>query len=151
MFSTAQLDLMKGYVSSMREAGYLYYLAYNQTNMSSSDSPDLIIYFSKEEIFGKSMYSYTIPSDSLKYSFKTGNPYSSNLTQRVTVDTVDTIEIGLSVPVYSHVSTNAMFLSLTEIQPDLCLGVKSNETQGGILFVFCIFVFFYAFVHFFRR
>lgn len=151
MFSDAQLNLISGYVSEMRDMGYLYYLAYNQTNTSSADQPDLIIYFSKDEIFGKSLYSYTVPSDSLKYSFRTGNPYSSNYSARVSVERVDSIEIGLAVPVYSHVSTNAKFLTSTEIQPNLAVEVKSNETQGGILFIFCVFIFLYAFIHFFRR
>jgi len=136
MLSTTQLEYLRPLVAKMREEGYLYYLAYGVYSFdysSSYNNPDLIVYFSKEEIFGKSMYSYTIPSNSLKYSVKTGNASSNYQTQRVEVSTISSIQIGMNIPVYSHVSTNATFLSLTEVQPDMCLEVKSNETQGAIV------------------
>lgn len=152
MFSDAQVTYLRGLVSDMRDEGYLYYLAYQQYNSSyNSYDPDLIVYFSKDEIFADGLYTYTIMRDSVKYSVRTSNASSNNQYERVQVENVELAKVDLSVPVYSHVSTNSTFLNMSVIQPDLCPEVKSYETQGAMCLILCAFLCFSCFVHLFRR
>lgn len=149
MFSTAQLDLLNGLVSCMRDQGYLYYLAYTNVSSTSNDY-DMFVYFSKDEIFATDMYRYTVMSGSLKYSIRSGNAYSSTLYDRFTVSDVELAEIGITVPSYCHVSTNATFTS-SSVQPNYCLEVKQNETLGGVCFLLCVSLFVCCFFKLFRR
>lgn len=152
MFSDTQTTYLRGLVTDMRDQGYLYYLAYQQYNSGySNNDPDLIVYFSKDEIFADSLYKYTIMRDSVKYSVRTGNAYSSDQLQRVQVETVELAQIDLSVPIYNHISTNATFLTGSVRQPDLIPEVKGYETTGAICLVLCAFLLFSSFIHLFRR
>lgn len=150
MFSAIQIDYIKSLVSDMRANGYLYYLAYQNSLTSNNYDYDIIIYFSKKEIFAPDLYEYTIPSNSLKYSIRSGNASTYNSEDRVTVSEVELGEVSLKVPAYSHVSTNATFTS-SFIQPNLCLEVKEYETLGSINFIFSVFIFVFCFIHLFRR
>lgn len=153
MFSTNQLDVIRGYAASMSAQGYKYYLAHQQITNSNSQ-PDIIMYFSKSEIFATSLYRYTIPAHSMKYEIVSGNYYSSSSSNvaRVEASEVDTVEVGLTVPQYLHVSTNATFTESQTIQPNYALSeVQTYETNSGILFIGCVFIFLYSFLKLFRR
>ena len=152
MFSDAQTTYLRGLVTDLRAEGYLYYLAFQQYNSGySNNAPDLIVYFSKDEIYADGLYTYTIMRDSLKYSVRTGNAYSSDQSERVQVETVELAQINLSVPSYNHISTNATFLTGSVRQPDLLPEVKSYETSGAMCLVLCVTLLFSAFIHLFRR
>lgn len=150
MFSTAQLDMCRSLVLQMREQGYLYYLMC-QDYPTTNKTYDIYIYFSKEPIKALNQYNYTLPSGTLKYSLISGN-YSANSStgRRISVGTIAN-EQTLTIDVWQHISTNAEFTS-SSIAPDLFrTEVTQSETQGGILFIFIVFIFFYAFIHLFRR
>lgn len=150
-FSTTQLDIIEPLVADMRDRGYEYYLCHQNLLSETSNDFDLIIYFSKDQIFGTGLYTYTIPSGSVAYYIRSGNAsnYSNDL--RVYVDDLVDLVIGYEVPYYCHISTNATFMSESQIQPDLCLEVQQYEMQGGILFTLCVFLLFFAFIKLFRR
>lgn len=150
-FSTAQLDILNPLVADMRDLGYEYYLARQNILTGNNYDYDMIVFFSKEEIFGTDLYTYTIPKGSVCYYIRSVNAYQSAQSVRMSVeDNVDLI-LNYEVPSYCHISTNATFLSLTAIQPDLCMEVQQYETQGGILFVLCVFLLFITFTKLFRR
>ncbi len=52
-FSTTQIDLLEALVARMRAEGYTYYLCHQNLNTGISNDPDMIVYFSKEEITGQ--------------------------------------------------------------------------------------------------
>lgn len=149
MFSTAQMDLMRPLVADMRDEGYLYYLAYQNYSSSNSNTYDIYMIFSKDQIIAADMYIYNIPSDSIKYSIRSGNSYTNNLTPRIVVDELHEASIVV-VDDYLHISTNAEFLT-SVVQPDLFLEVKQYETQGSLLFIVCVFLCLFSFFKLFRR
>lgn len=150
MFSNAQMQIMQPLIYQMRDQGYLYYIAYQNYLTSISDDYDLFIIFSKDEIMANNMYSYTIPSGSVKYSIRSGNASSNRQTQRILTNEIRT-DISLSIEDYQHVSTNAIF-STAVIQPDLfSTEVKQVEAETGVLFFTIVLVFVIAFTKLFRR
>ncbi len=151
MFSTSQLDFMRPLIADMRKQGYLYYLAHQNQLSGVMNDYDVIIYFSKEEIFATDMYTYTIPRDSLKYSLRTGNASNNYTSPRISISKVGTNQTAMSIASYQHISTNATFTTTGYIQPDLFPEVSNYETNGGILFVLCVFLLVYSFIHLFRR
>ena len=148
MFSTAQIDLIKATVTEMRDEGYKYYLAY-QDNNSSYGSPDLYIIFSKAEIFGNNLYSYFIPSNSVRYGYYTSN--STNYGARLTVTDLTDGIVNFDINNYNHISTNATFTSLTAHQPDYCAEVYQYETLGACTLVLCVMFLVSCIFRFFRR
>lgn len=148
MFSTAQLDLIKSTVAEMRNEGYKYYLAY-QDNNSSSGSPDLFIIFSKDEIFGKDLYSYFIPSGSVRYGYFSSN--STNYGARLTVTNLTDGIVTHTINSYNHISTNATFTSLTAHQPDYCTEVYQYETFGACCLLLSVMFLVSCILRFFRR
>lgn len=148
-FSTTQIDVLEALVTRMRAEGYTYYLCHQNLNTGVSNDPDLIVYFSKEEITGETGYKYFVPADSLCYRIRSGNASTYNNEDRMTVENLDRGEI-VDVSEAFHISTNAVFLT-TEIQPDYCLEVHQYETQGGILFTLSVFLLLFAFLKLFRR
>lgn len=151
-FSTAQLDILEPLVADMRDRGYEYYLCHQNIMSNTSNDFDLIIYFSKDEIFGTGLYTYTVPSGSVCYYIRSGNASSYNNTGiRFSVDENVDLILNYEVENYNHISTNATFMSQAAIQPDLCLEVQQYETQGGILFTLCVFLLLFSFFKLFRR
>lgn len=148
-FSTTQIDVLEALVARMRAEGYTYYLAHQNLLTGVNNDYDLIVYFSKEEIFAETGYKYAIPSGSLRYRIRTGNASTYNNDARMTFETVS-LQDFVDVSNALHISTNATFLT-TEIQPDYCLEVSQYETQGGILFTLCVFLLLFAFFKLFRR
>lgn len=148
-FSTTQIDVLEALVARMRAEGYTYYLCHQNLLTGVSNDYDLIVYFSKEEIFAETGYRYSIPSDSLCYRIRSGNASTYNNDARMTVETISRQEF-VDVSNALHISTNATFFT-TEIQPDYCLEVSQYETQGGILFTLCVFLLLFSFFKLFRR
>ena len=152
MFSTAQIDMINGLVAPMRDAGYLYYIAFTDNTRSNSSDPDLYIYFSQEEIFSTDLLQYHIPNNSKLYSIRTSNGSSYNNTgARLSVSNV---ELGKEITIdqLEFVSTNATFTAISEVQPDYTITeVGQYETQGGLLFTLSVFLFLFGFLKLFRR
>lgn len=151
MFSTVQLDYINGLVAPMREQGYTHYLAFTDNTRSSSNEPDLYIYFAKEEIFATDLLSYDVPGDSVLYSVRTGNASTNNQYARVSVSDI-TLAVEVVIDDTEFVSTNAAFVALDIVQPNFTVGeVGQYEMQGGILCVVIVFLFLYFFNKLFRR
>lgn len=151
MFSTTQLETLEGLVPALRAEGYLYYLAITDNYRSDSSAPDLIVYFSKEEIISADTLNFHIPSDSLVYSIRTSNASSYNQTPRFIFETLELPEF-VDVDEFEFVSTNATFAESAYIQPDYLVGeVGSYEIQGALLLTVCSFLLFMFFVKLFRR
>lgn len=151
MFSTTQLDTLEGLVPALRAEGYLYYVAVTDNYRSESSDPDLIVYFSKEEIVSSDTLHFHIPSGSLKYSIRTSNASTYNQNPRFTFSTLELSEL-VDVDELEFVSTNATYAESAYIQPDYIAGeVGSYEMQGALLLVVCVFMFFMFFVKLFRR
>lgn len=148
-FSTTQIDVLEALVARMRAEGYTYYLCHQNLLTNTNNDYDLVVYFSKEEIFAESGYTYAIPSDSLRYRIRTGNASQNYNTDRFAIETVQHMEM-INVSESFHISTNATFLT-TSIQPDYCLEVNQYEAQGGILFTLSVFLLLFAFFKLFRR
>lgn len=149
MFSTAQMDIMRPLVAEMRDQGYLYYLAYQNYSSSSSGDFDIYMIFSKESITAADMYIYNVPGNSIKYSIRSGNAYTNNLTPRLVTETLSSSSTVV-IREYQHISTNAAFTT-SIVQPDLFLEVKQYETQGSLLFIVCVFLCLFSFFKLFRR
>ncbi len=151
-FSTAQLDILEALVSDMRDMGYEYYLCHQNILSDTTNDFDMIVYFSKDTIYGTNMYTYTIPTGSVAYYIRSGNASNyGNQGIRMSVDDQVDIIVNYEIPIYAHISTNATFMSQTAIQPDLCMEVQQYETQGGILFTLCVFLLLFSFFKLFRR
>lgn len=148
-FSTTQIDVLEALVARMRAEGYNYYLCHQNLLSGVSNDYDLIVYFSKEEIFAETGYKYAIPSNSIRYYIRTGNASTNNNTDRFSIVELYNMQI-INVSESFHISTNATFLT-SSIQPDYCLEVNQYETQGGILFTLCVFLLFVVFTKLFRR
>lgn len=149
MFSTAQMDMLRPLIIQMRDNGYLYYLAY-QNYTSTSNDYDLFVVFSKEVITAEDMYTYAVPADSLRYSIRSGNAYSSQTTPRITTATLP-IATTVTIEEYQHISTNAEFQTAV-IQPDIFISeVKDYDTQGSLLLIVCSMLCVYCFFKLFRR
>lgn len=148
-FSTTQIDVLEALVARMRAEGYTYYVCHQNLLTGVSNDYDLIVYFSKEEIFAETGYKYAIPSGSLRYCIRTGNASTNYNTDRYAIDSVTGMTM-VNVQQSFHISTNATFLT-SSIQPDYCLEVNQFEAQGGILFTLCVFLLFIAFTKLFRR
>lgn len=149
MFSTAQMDLMRPLIQQMRDSGYLSYLAWQNYSSSTSNDFDVFIIFSKAPITAADMYIYNIPGDSIKYSIRSGNAYSSNLTPRIVTESL-AAPSTVVVNAHQHISTNAEFTT-SIIQPDLFPEVKQYEMQGSLLLVVCVFLCLFSFFKLFRR
>lgn len=152
MFSTAQIDILNGLVSPMRDEGYLYYVAVTDNMRDSSSDPDLYIYFSQEEIFATDLLQYHIPNNSKLYTIRTSNGSTYNSTgARIEVSDIELSE-DITVDQVEFVSTNATFTEVSVLQPDYTIGeVGQYEMQGALLFVVCTFLLFFAWTKFFRR
>lgn len=108
-------------VNTMKKEGYYYYLAYTHTNTGyNTSTPDLYIYFSKEEIVALSGYSFLIPDNSILYTIRSGN-YSTGTTAVNTDRIVRSIvgNIQRNVDVYEHIYTTARGTSEQVYQPEV--------------------------------
>lgn len=132
MFSTAQKDVLTSLIPVMRRQGYKYYIAYTNTNTEGSWNTsavvDLYIVFSSEEISAKDMYTYSVPSGSVRYAIRTPN-YSTSASGINSERYVFSEYSGtLSIDVYEHIYTNAEF-STSAVQPDILY-----EAEGGYVY-----------------
>ncbi len=144
LFNTAQQDLLKALVPTMREKGYKSYVAYTNSlykeGFYDSYDPDLFIVFSKEEITANSAYSYQVPPDSVLYSCRTVN-YSSSSHAVNSERIVSKPFTGqLDINVYEHIFSNVEY-SGTTIQPDILRGERANNENYMQATVFLLSVF----------
>lgn len=129
MFSTAQKDVLTSLIPVMRRQGYKYYIAYTNTNTNtgwtSSAVVDLYVVFSSDEIVAKDMYSYSIPSGSVRYAIRTANYSTGNGAVNTDRYVTSTYSGTLTVQEYEHIYTNAEF-STSTVQPNILY-----EARGG--------------------
>lgn len=150
MFSTTQIEVVSSLVPTLREQGYVYYIATTNVTIgyNNQTEPDLYIYFSKEPITANNGYSYNIPNNTVLYTIRTPN-YSTNSnavnTERIVTNTL--VAQNLSIDVYEHIFTNAEFITGESVQPDIVAkGGYQNEKIESVgivitmlLCVYCIF------------
>ncbi len=164
MFSTAQLEIIRSHVPQMREQGYLYYLAVDlrYNNGSVPDDVSLYIFYSNDPIVYNRDYEFDIPGDCVGYAFNTDSVSNYNNGPRMynefflngaANDVIDLVQED-----YLFYSTNAIpgenasFYGATMVPVDFVYSeVKQNDTSSGLLFIACVFIFFYSFLKLFRR
>lgn len=161
-FSTTELQYLDGLVPSYYENGYKYYVAYTNTNTNSSSSsaqtgtPDMIVYFSKNEIKTSGYGQFTIPSGSVKCDVIASDYYSGYgstyylgarlLTTRVNSSTLD-------IPDYEHIFSNAVGTSESvALSPNpYGMEMKTNDTLGACTFILSVLLMFSCLIRFFLR
>lgn len=158
MFNTAQLELIKAHVPQMRQQGYLYYLAVDARYMGPDveiGNADTIFIYSKDPIYYSDFYTFSFSGDIVMYWMNSASASSYNTSERITVYNIpqdQAAEMGSMFSDFLWISTNAITQSTAQIHPDVTyMEVRNNETTGGLLFVVCIILFFYAFIKLFRR
>ena len=148
LFSTAQQAIVDSYVPTMLCRGYKYYVAYTHVTIGdyyTRPEPDLYFVFSSEPITANSGYRYEVPEGSVMVRVRSSNystsSYGDNSERFVQID----YSGNLSIPVYEHIYTNAVFTGAT-IQPDIMReGSQQNVIQtesvctvlAAFLLVFC--------------
>lgn len=156
MFSTNQDNIIKSLVPVMRRQGYRYYLAYTNTDTSSSwnssSEVDLYIIFSSEKITGNSQYLYSVPEGSVRYSVRSSN-YSSG-TNAVNSERLVTESYSgtVTVQAYEHIYTNAEFSGYS-VQPDILYSAQGGYLYEGVIsaaILFAVLILFIVFRSFIR-
>lgn len=149
LFDTAQMDIIEYLVPTMRNEGYSYYVAYSNTDTSSSSyyrrEPDLYFVFSKEKITASSAYNYAVPKGSVRYICRSNDYSSSNYADNSARIKSESFSGNLSIEPYEHIYTNAEFSSQT-VQPDILKGEQpTNEYLQGIGIILSAFLLFTVF------
>lgn len=89
MFSATEFEYVTALVEQMRGQGYLYYIARTVTDNNSRYDVECV--FSKEEITGNSLTSFSVPADAITYQIDSsgytigGSNYNQNNGPRVAV------------------------------------------------------------------
>lgn len=143
MFSTAQNDYLKSLVPVMRQQGYRYYIAYSDNDRDNNYNPDLYVIFAKDKITANSLYSYSVPAGSVRYSIITSNTSYNNTAYRVITASVEASTV--SVDRYEHIYSNAAPATDTvQLQPDILytgeVYVRETVSAVGIVLVIGLFV-----------
>jgi len=130
MFTAVETEYLRCLVMTMSKE-YPYYLAYTVTDETGNNTADAYIYFSKTKITGNGLYSYSVPSGSLRYRLDS-NGYSSTTNTAARVQ-VTTASGAVTVHSYEFVYTNASFAG-TSIQPDIkkLNGGETVESVQGL-------------------
>lgn len=150
MFSQNQLNVIEFLVPTMAQKGYPFYIAYTFTDTSNSyyysSKPDLYFVFSKEKIPAKNAYSFSVPENSVRYAYRTGNFSNSEYANNSNRISAEAFSGSLSINVYEHIYSNAAFES-SAIQPDILKGGAPEnvylQAQGIIFTAFFLFVVFW--------
>lgn len=166
MFSTTQLEVIRSHVPLMREQGYLYYLAvdlrYNNGSLPLPDGLNLYIYYSKEPIVYNQDYVYRLTGDCVGYGFNTDSASIHNTSARIYNEFVSADYANFTIESleedYMWYSTNAVpgedaaSWGATLVPPDFTYTeVRQTDVSSGLLFIACVFIFFYSFLKLFRR
>lgn len=152
MFSTAQNDYLKSLVPVMRDQGYRYYVAYSDNDRDNSYNPDLYVIFSRDKITANSLYSYSVPAGSVRYSIISSNTSYNNTAYRVTTASLGAFT--LSVDRYEHIYSNAVpATNAVMLQPDVLYTgeVYARETLAAVGIVLTIGLFVVWFWRLFSR
>lgn len=152
MFSTAQNDYLKSLVPVMRQQGYRYYIAYSDNDRDNNYNPDLYVIFAKDKITANSLYSYSVPAGSVRYSIITSNTSYNNTAYRVTTAFVGASTVNIDR--YEHIYSNAAPVTDTvQLQPDILYTgeVYARETVSAVGIVLVIGLFVSWFWRFFSR
>lgn len=141
MFSAVQESFLKSLIHTMKEKGYPYYLVHT-SRRDDSNQPDLYVYFSKEDIKGNGLYSYTI-SNGVRYAVNSSNYSDRYQAQRISVGGIGSKVVV--VPSYEHVYTNADFgIDSVSVQPDITLQeggeLRAAQTDNFLLLVLLLTV-----------
>jgi len=161
-FSTQELQYLDGLVPSYYENGYKYYVAYTNTNTNSSSSsaqtgtPDMIVYFSKNEITTSGYGQFIVPAGSIKCSVVASDYYSGYgssyyLGSRLLTTSVNSQT--LDIPDYEHIFSNAVGTAESvALSPNpYGMEMKYNETLGASAFLIGVLLMFTVFIRIFMR
>lgn len=150
MFSTVELDYLKGLINSYFMKGYKYYVAHTVTE--SNNDYDIYIYISKEKITASNSNTFILPEGTLFIKIDSSyrsDGYNPSLNSR---DVLSFYENSISIDVAEFIYTNAeLNYSLTTdvINPDLffvgATSVFDLNTSYALLFV-CVITFLYTFI-----
>lgn len=151
MFTSVELDYLKGLINTYAKQGYKYYVAHTITEINNDY--DFCVYFSKEEITASNSNNFVIPSNSyvvyVDSSSRNDNSYNPSTGSR---DTVSLYEGDLRVNVAEFIYTNASLgynVIDYPINPDLnYAGTTSLDTHlvnYSLLFI-CSSIFIYMFI-----
>ena len=136
----------------MRDQGYRYYVAYSDNDRDNSYNPDLYVIFSRDKITANSLYSYSVPAGSVRYSIITSNTSYNNTAYRVTTASLGAFT--LSVDRYEHIYSNAApATNAVMLQPDVLYTgeVYARETLAAVGIVLTIGLFVAWFWRLFSR
>ena len=125
MFTAVENEYLRSLVMTMSKKGYNHYLAYTVTDETGNNTADMMIYFSKTKITGNGLYSYSVPTGSLRYRVDSnGYSQTTNTAARVQVSSAGGT---VNIQQYEFVYTNAEYAG-TSIQPDI------KKLNGGETF-----------------
>lgn len=156
MFSSVEVDYLKGLLNVYAEQGYKYYIAHTITQ--SNNNNDFVVYLSKDKITSHSSSSFYLSDNSIVIyvdsSSRNDNGYNSSLHSR---DTLDSYSGLVRVDIAEFIYTNAKVeYSSTQdiINPDILLsGVDSynNNLLNYTVLFFIVSIFLYLVVKTFLR
>lgn len=154
MFSTAQLDIIRGFIDSYNDVGYKYYMACQNPSQSSQFNYDIIILVANTPFsysIEGSQYIVNAPEDCYQINILSGN--GSNYNNDPRYDIIHSTDpVTFNLPLYAHCATNCVnTVDLTAVVPDIGGVVYAENQTGGLLFMFTIFIFLFAFLRLFRR
>lgn len=154
MFSTAQLDVIRGFLDSYNDVGYKYYMVCQNPAQTSSFNYDIILLVSNSPFsysIQGSQYVVNVPDDWYQVNIMSGNAGSYNSDGRYDI-IQHTESQTFNLPLYVHCATNCTnSVELTQVVPDIGGEVYAEVQTGAITLLLCVFVCLYAFLHLFRR
>lgn len=141
MFSSVEIDYLKGLLNVYIKNGYKYYVAHTITQ--NNNNYDFVVYLSKDKITSHSSSSFYLSDNSIVIyvdsSSRNDNNYNSSLHSR---DSISTFSGAISIDIAEFIYTNVdVSYSLTSdsLNPDILL--SSSDSYNSKLLDFTILFF----------
>lgn len=150
MFTSVEIDYLKGLINTYFMKGYKYYVA--RTVTESDNDYDIYVYLSKEKIIASSSSSFVLPEGTLLIkidSSSRSDGYYSSLGSRDVLSAYEgTINIDVAEFVYTNAELNYKLIT-DVVNPNLLYTGSSNITDTytnyALLFLVVI-AFLYTFI-----
>lgn len=156
MFSSVEVDYLKGLVNSYEKKGYKYYIAHTVTE--NNNNYDFVVYLSQDKIESHSSSSFYLTDNSIVIyidsSQRNDNSYSPSIHTR---DVLQQYKGLVRVDVAEFIYTNATVLySLIEepLNPDILLSSSDSYSSITLSYttIICVcFCFLYSVIKTFLR
>ena len=156
MFSSIEIDYLKGLLNVYLKNGYKYYVAHTITQ--NNNNYDFVVYLSKDKITSHTSSSFYLSDNSIVIyidsSARNDNGYNPSLHSR---DIIDTFSGAISVDVAEFIYTNVdVSYSLTSdtLNPDILLSSSysyNSNLLGFTILFFVVSIFIYLVVKTFLR